>query len=501
MAVAEVVVVPEYRFEDVRGVQVPRVVWVPEYASSRGGEVAAFCADHGLVLDDWQVFVLERALGVRGDGKWAAFGVGLNVPRQNGKGAVLEARELAGIFLFGEQLITHSAHEFGTSMEAFERMEHILEEGGLQSELKPRGGVVRSHGAEGFRFRTGQRIRYRTRTKGGGRGFTADTVILDEAMILRPEFTGALIPTMSAKSVEGNPQLWYTGSAVDQMVHDHGLVFASVRERALRGDDPALAYFEWSTEVQRDGHPLLPGEVEAADLLDAARIAEANPGLGKRISLEYVHNEFRELPASSLYATERLGIGDYPDPENAETVIDLDLWDSLLDPQSLPADPAMLAFDVSEDRAWASIGAASWRDGRGHVEVVERRRGTGWVAGRLAEIRSRNRTGEVFYEGAGPASTLVADLVKEGVRATPVSATEHGQACGMFFDGVAGSELRHLGDARLRVALKGATRRTLGDSWAWSRRSSAVDISPLVAVSLAWWGARRKRVYRTGGFS
>jgi hypothetical protein len=55
----------------------------------------------------------------RADGKWAAFEVGLNVARQNGKGSILEARELAGLFLLGERLIIHSAHEFATSLEAF----------------------------------------------------------------------------------------------------------------------------------------------------------------------------------------------------------------------------------------------------------------------------------------------------------------------------------------------------------------------------------------------
>jgi hypothetical protein len=34
----------------------------------------------------------------------------------------------------------------------------------------------------------------------------------------------------------------------------------------------------------------------------------------------------------------------------------------------------------------------------------------------------------------------------------------------------------------------GAAKRPLGDSWAWARRGLSVDISPLVAVSLARWG-------------
>ena len=36
--------------------------------------------------------------------------------------------------------------------------------------------------------------------------------------------------------------------------------------------------------------------------------------------------------------------------------------------------------------------------------------------------------------------------------------------------------------------MKGATKRPLGDAWAWSRKNSTVDISPLVAATLALWG-------------
>jgi hypothetical protein len=40
----------------------------------------------------------------------------------------------------------------------------------------------------------------------------------------------------------------------------------------------------------------------------------------------------------------------------------------------------------------------------------------------------------------------------------------------------------------LDAAVAGAAKRSLGDSWAWARRGLSVDISPLVAVSLARWG-------------
>jgi hypothetical protein len=49
--------------------------------------------------------------------------------------------------------------------------------------------------------------------------------------------------------------------------------------------------------------------------------------------------------------------------------------------------------------------------------------------------------------------------------------------------------VRHLGDPLLARAITGAGRRDIGDGlWAWSRRKSDTDISPLVAATGAHWG-------------
>ena len=136
-------------------------------------------------MDDWQQLVLRHALAEGPDGRFAPFEVGVNVPRQNGKGGIIEARELAGLFLLGEQLIIHSAHQFDTSLEAFRRLLDCVEGTPELSKLVKR--VSRAHGEEGIELTTGQRVRFRTRTKGGGRGFTGDCLILDEAMIMRRE--------------------------------------------------------------------------------------------------------------------------------------------------------------------------------------------------------------------------------------------------------------------------------------------------------------------------
>jgi hypothetical protein len=86
---------------DLLGAQQPRILHVPDYVSSTGDEAVELAAMAGLDLDEWQQFVLHHSLGERADGKWAAFEVGIEVPRQNGKGGLLEARELAGPVLAG----------------------------------------------------------------------------------------------------------------------------------------------------------------------------------------------------------------------------------------------------------------------------------------------------------------------------------------------------------------------------------------------------------------
>jgi hypothetical protein len=149
------------------GAQRPRVSSYPQAVSSAGVEAVELAASAGLILDDWQQHVLNVGLGERADGKWAAFEVGLIVGRQNGKGSILEARELAGLFLFGEQLILHSAHEFKTAQEAFRRVLGLVQNTPDLEKLVSR--VRTSHGEEGIELRNGARLRFVARSTGSGR--------------------------------------------------------------------------------------------------------------------------------------------------------------------------------------------------------------------------------------------------------------------------------------------------------------------------------------------
>src|SRR5262245_42324161 len=132
----------------------------------------------GLELDPREAMVLDVALGEGEDGRWAAAEVGLCVPRQNGKNAVLEARELAALFLLNEHLVIHSAQQFKTAKEHFLRLLGLIES---TPDLDRRvRRISRTHGEEAIELRNGHRILFMARTKASGRGFTAPLLVFDE---------------------------------------------------------------------------------------------------------------------------------------------------------------------------------------------------------------------------------------------------------------------------------------------------------------------------------
>ena len=293
------------------GDQLPRIESVPPPALSlAGAEAVELAASVGLVLDPWQAHVLDRSLGERGDGKWSAFEVGLIVSRQNGKGTILEARELAGLFLFGEELILHSAHEFKTASDAFRRIAATVQDNRQFSRHVKR--IRTANGSEMIELKSGQRLRFVARSAGSGRGFSADVVILDEAYELGDKEMEALLPTLSARP---NPQVWYASTAGNP----YSVQLGRVRERGLKGNDPSLAFFEWSA-----------GEDD--DAADPATWAKANPGLGIRITEEYVRREQASLSPEG-FARERLSIGDYPSGDAGSwDVIAEDAWGTAASP-------------------------------------------------------------------------------------------------------------------------------------------------------------------------
>lgn len=462
------------------GAQLPRLQSVPEFGSSAGPEAIEVGRLAGIIANPWQEYVLTNSLGERENGKWATPIVGLCVGRQNGKNVLLMIRELAGIFAFGEKLIIHSAHEAKTAEDHFYKLLALIE--GVPEFDARVLKVSRGKGAQAIELRGGARILFNTRSGSAFKGFSADVVVIDEAMHFDEASVQSLLPTVSARTMAGTIQVWYTGSAVDELnPKHHGEAFSRVRHQGLAGSEDT-AWFEWSAPFND------PDDVTPGDLLNPQYWSDANPGLGIHISPEWIRQEVTIGLSPRGAAVERLGVGAWVSPEGSH-VISLEQWAKLMDPRGEILDPLYFSFDVSPDRANATIAAAGRReDDFKQVEVVMHGPGTGWVVPQLVALYKKHNAVGVCCDGAGPAGSLIHDLEQQGVPVTALSAKEHGQACGAFYDHVAQENLRHLGTPELADALRGATRRQLGDAWAWDRKKSSVDISPLVACTLALWG-------------
>lgn len=442
---------------------VPRVLLLPQaVVRSSGPDCAELGSECGIDLDPWQCAVLDGAMSEREDDSWAASDVGLIASRQNGKNGLLGVREAYGLTVLHERII-HTAHQFKTTLEDWDFLLSLIEDGPLAEDLIGKHATP----AQGYvmRFRGGGKINFIARSRMSGRGLTGDLLVFNEAQDLDNAAQGALLPTISARP---GAQVWYLGSAPG----DQSMVFHRLRKRGRAGTESRLAFFEFSAEPDAD-----PADREAW--------RQANPAFGVRITEEAIEAEYLSMDPIE-FARERLSIS--PDLEVGSGIIPAEKWAAAFDELSGPVGRLEFSIDVTPERDWSSIGvaAASGRGGR-HVEVVDHRPGTEWVVTRAVELRDKWDARFAIAAGS-PAASLITELEQAGVTVVVVTTGEHAEACGNLFDAIIEDGLRHLGQRELNLAVEGAERRYYnGDSWLWWRRQSLTALSPLVAITLALW--------------
>lgn len=448
-----------------RGRQLPRVHSVPPRVEpdedSPGVLACELAATAGLHLDDWQRHVLVHALAQRADGHHAAREVALVCPRQQGKGTVLEALELAALFLPEPNgpppLVLHSAHEYKTADEHFRRMRDLVD---ASDRLRKQVRIVRTaSGAQAIELVTGARLRFVTRTSGSGRGFSADLVVMDEAYNLNAESVAAVAFAVSARP---NPQLWYTSSAG----MPSSQVLANIRRRGMTGNEDRLAYFEWSAP-------------DDADLDDVEAWAQANPALGIRLDVDTIAAERQAMP-DHLFARERLGM--WADTSKA-TAIDDGLWHSLIGSTPPRGRDVVFALDVAPDHSTATVAAAWATPDGAWLQLAESRPGVEWVVGRCSELLAE-WGGRLVVEQTGTAAFLLPRLTGTD----PVARRFFADACSTLDAEATARTLRHGNQPELNAAVSVARWSSSGE--AGQRVLSRKDprVSPLVAAALALHG-------------
>ena len=380
-------------------------------------------------------------------------------------------------------------------------------------ELKPAPTLIFGPGGKLVRRRIAPRLRFLARSRGSGRSFTADCVVYDESMILSAEVVGASMPTLSAIA---NPQMIYTASAG----YKDSIQLGGVRRRMIRRD-PALMGAEWSISPHLDTchRDEIAGRAtnryitcdEHDDRDDPRSWAKANPALGRRISVQHVAREMEAMTTGHIFDRERLGVGDWPEGDEAWSVVSEDSWKAcaMADPGGATR-PVCFAVDVDPDMLSACIAAAWYRPDPEHdsqdrpvVEIPRgcHREGAAWVIPRLAELKKAWRPAAVAIPKNGPAAGLIDDAVKAGIDVTAMSSADEAAAFALFVSTVrkpvAQGRLIHLGRENapgLWGSVASADTRDVGDGGrAWSRRDSASDITPVTSATDALWILNKKR--------
>lgn len=465
-----------------RGAQTPRVANYPPYVFSAAPEVIDLAARAGLELDEWQQYILTHGLGVTAEMQWAARKVSTWVPRQNGKGGVIEALELAWLFLEEDELIVHSAHQHRTSQKAYERLERIIR--GAPFLHKRVAQYRQANGEQQIELRDGRKLQYTTRSRTAVRGFSAKKLVLDEAQELTAEQMAAILPTVSAM---GDYQVWFFGTPPD----DPAAWVYGLREDGEAGA-ARLAHFDWGLALD------LETPEDKAKTFDREMWYAANPALGIRIEETTVEDEAKPSGLGEKFAQERLGVW-APRKVDGSGHIDPKLWGELADRGAARPTDVAFAVEVSPDRDVSAIAMCGVRaDGLLQLALIDHRPGTGWVAERIAELRDAWDPIAICVDGKSPANALRKDLEDMGITVPDdpdeperghlavLSATDAATAWGLIVDHARQRKLRHSDDVPLNTALAGARIRTLGDGSAWARRGG-VDITPLVGATEALW--------------
>lgn len=473
--------------EQLTGSQEPTHKLAPPCEWTLGHDALAMAELVGIELDEWQVALLLDGLGTvedRRGGKsrprWAAYEVFLELARQNGKSVVLDILALTALYTWRLKRIVYSAHEGLTALEAYARLEELIKSTPALRSITPDRCFRQGNGKESIRLLTGERIIFRTRTQGGGRGLSGDLVIMDEIQEARDGHIAALFPTLRARP---NPQIWYAGSA--------GGIESTVEGRLVRRSDkgdPRLCAYRWAAS-------------EDDDPADPRTWAKVTPALGSRVDVDWMANEQRTM-APDIFAQELLSIGDYPREEGADWVIPAAAVKATTDESTVLVGPAVFAVDAKYDQSTASIGIAgpggrvtpSGRTvpgGHTHLEVIEQQRGVRWIGPRLLELLAAHpHVKGVVVDGKGPLARLVPDWEASGIQVHLVSPAEVVASCGWLYDAMVNEprQVRHRGAPAFvtSVATAHAVQTIGGFRW---RRTGRADGSPLWTLTLAGYAA------------
>jgi len=440
--------------------------------------------DLGLGFDWWQSQLGTVCLGYGEDGKYVATvgGVGLSIPRQVGKTYFVLAMIVILCILFPGLQVVWTAHHLRTSTKTFTTLRGICR----RKKIHPLVRSMRAaNGEQQVEFTNGSMIMFGARSQGFGRGFDEiDIEVFDEAQILDTKSLEDMIAATNQARNEHGALLFFMGTPPRPA--DPSEAFESRRADALEGKAKKSVWLEIGAEPN-------------SDVNDEAQWPLMNPSYPSRTPHESMERLRENLKDDDSWNREGRGVWD---ELVSSRVIDEVTWGLQGDAASMAVERLTLSIEVPPDRKSAAVGFAGQRaDGRWHVELDEERRGVDWAIPWVVARAGKNRLHAVVVDEM---SGLVEKrrgrnfLIGTDIEVTLAAAEGRDMAiaCSKLYDGIHDGSVFHTDQPQVNVALSVATKRPLAGSWAWNRKDATSNISPVVAETLALWGAQNGNVTR-----
>lgn len=418
-------------------------------ATSLGFQAVTFSEEIvGVSLLSWQRWWLIHVLELKPDGSFRFRTVLTLVARQNGKTRCLMILALYMMYMGRARLVLGAAQSLETSKESWSGAVGLAEDvDDLAAEVAP-NGVRRANGDICFTLTNGARYRVSAATRSAGRGLSVDLLILDELREHRDWLAwGALTKTTTAR-----PNALIVG--ISNAGDDQSVVLNSLRSTALAGTDESLGLMEWSA-------------ADGCDMDDPDAIAQANPGLGRTVSMGALMSALATDPPA-VYRTENL----CQRVDALDAAIDLASWQGSADSSAtLGSVRSRVAacVDVSPDGAHTTLcGAAVLDDGKVRIEVLAAWSSTADARRELGPLLAKVKPAAVGWFPSGPAADLASTL--RSLDALELKGTEAVEACQEFASLVLARQVLHSDDRLLNAHVAGTAKLRSGDGWRFSRK-------------------------------
>ncbi|KUL22348.1 hypothetical protein [Actinoplanes awajinensis] len=417
------------------------------------------------------------------------------VPRQNGK--TVWTRLLIAYWMTQEQVptILGTSSDRGEAKRSWDEVVTMMEGNEALAETLPGKHTTASNGYESFFNSYGSKYRFAAPNRRAGRGGTLHRWICDELREHRNRdcWNAAMGAMAAAASTEAGALAVCISNEGDEnatVLHteaDAAELFAQTGE-----GNPRTYFAAWRADSDAD-----PEDVE--------QLIKSNPGLGHRVSIDWLIGKGKAAKAA--------GGRDLADHKTEHMCVRVDRLDAAIRPEDWAACGVrpdrvvditqhrrrlVLALDIAhEDAAHATLTAAAVIDGATHLQVVKQWQGHDARAqlrrdlpGLLAKARPR----KLLIQSGGPAAAIAAELQQRsgwpaGVRLEMLASEDVVRACMGLEEQAAARQLQHPFDPLLDKHVALCERLPQGDGWRFSRRGPA-PIDAAYAGAFAVHGAR-----------